>query len=57
MPASVRMTKPSTVPSQVMRDARSMLPAPMFWPTSVETAIDRPIAGIVTTCRIVEPTP
>ncbi len=29
----------------------------MFWPTRVETAIDRPIAGMVTTWITVEPTP
>ena len=40
-----------------MRAARSMLPAPMFCPTSVEMAIDSPIAGIITTCSTVEPTP
>ena len=40
-----------------IRAARSMLPAPMFWPTSAETAIDSPIAGIITTWSIVEPTP
>ena len=40
-----------------MRDARWILPAPMFWPTRVETAIDKPIAGIVTTCKMLDPTP
>jgi hypothetical protein len=40
-----------------IREARATLPAPIFWPTNVETAIERPIAGIVTTCNMVDPTP
>ena len=31
--------------------------APMFWPTRVEIAIDRPMAGTMTTCRMFDPTP
>src|ERR1017187_6529733 len=57
IPTKVKRTKPQRAPKTVTRAARFMLPAPMFWPTKVETAIDRPMAGIVTTCKIFDPTP
>jgi hypothetical protein len=51
------MTKPEAAPNVATRAARWTLPAPMFWLTSVETDIERPIAGIVTNCKMFEPTP
>ena len=56
-PIADKIQKPSIAPSRAIRAARSTFPAPMFWPTSAETAIASPIAGIITTWRIVEPTP
>ncbi len=37
--------------------ARSVLPAPMFWPTMVETAMERPKAGMTTKLKIRIPIP
>ena len=56
-PNAARPRKPISAPSRPIAAARSMLRAPMFWPTRVEIAIDSPIAGIMTTCSTFEPTP
>ena len=37
--------------------ARATFPAPMFWPTSVEVAMENPIAGISMTLNTFTPTP
>ena len=42
---------------QAVRSARSIRPAPMFWPTSVDVAIDSPRAGTITMPRTRDPIP
>ncbi len=47
MPAAVSIVKLMTQLVRLVLMARSSRPAPMFWPTSVEVANERPIAGMM----------
>lgn len=56
-PMSVRMINPTVALSLAVCVALSGCPAPMFCHTSVEAAIDNPIAGMMTNVKTLIPIP
>jgi len=56
-PIPVKLPNATSALKRAMAAARSICPAPMFCPTRVDVAIERPMAGMMTKLRTLKPMP